>query len=238
MIRRNASRGAAGHGSCASTPAPPENHTRCSSVCWFLFECLRKARPVCPEPPVCKLNVPPASQPAPSEGPEESGRVWLTALSAAVKVRSRSRRDRVLPIDIPLFANSAVQPDSNGAYLVMKILEFAFIIYPATNLAQSRGFYEGILGLTPASVTDGDEFYIEYEIGPHTLGIGNEPFQKPSGDGPHVVLEVGDFDGAIEHLRRHSVPFAVEPFVAAPGCRAAVVLNPDGNKLGIHKRKV
>ena len=29
----------------------------------------------------------------------------------------------------------------------MKILEFAFIVYPSTNLARSRAFYETFLGL-------------------------------------------------------------------------------------------
>lgn len=118
----------------------------------------------------------------------------------------------------------------------MKIIEFAFIAYPATDLARSRAFYEDVLGLTAASsASNGDEFWVEYEMGPHTLGIGNEPFLKPSGDGPHLVLEVDDFDKTIEHLRRHKVPFALEPF-DMPACRAAIVLDPDGNKLGIHKR--
>ncbi|HMP82792.1 MAG TPA: VOC family protein [Verrucomicrobiota bacterium] len=118
----------------------------------------------------------------------------------------------------------------------MKILEFAFVAYPSTNLERSRAFYEGILNLTPGMLmNEGGQFWIEYEIGPHTLGLGNEPFLKPSGDGPHVVLEVDDFDKTIEHLRRHRVTFAVEPF-DMPKCRAAVVVDPDGNKLGIHKR--
>jgi hypothetical protein len=42
--------------------------------------------------------------------------------------------------------------------------------------------------------------------------IGNEPFLKPSGNGPQLVLEVGDFDKTIEHLRRHNAQFALEPF--------------------------
>jgi catechol 2,3-dioxygenase-like lactoylglutathione lyase family enzyme len=118
----------------------------------------------------------------------------------------------------------------------MKILEFAFVVYPATHLERSRAFYEGVLGLTPATcVQDGDQFWIEYEVGPHTLGLGNEPFLKPSGDGPHLVLEVDDFDQTIAHLREHRVPFAVEPF-DLPRCRAAIVTDPDGNKLGLHKR--
>ena len=120
----------------------------------------------------------------------------------------------------------------------IKISEFAFIVYPATNLARSRAFYEGVLGLKCAtSISEGDQFWMEFEVGPHTLGIGNEPFLKPSGDGPHLVLEVEDFDKTIEHLRRHQVPFALEPAVMPPGCRAAIITDPDGNKLGIHKRK-
>ena len=119
----------------------------------------------------------------------------------------------------------------------MRIIEFAFIVYPATDLSRSRAFYEGVLGLTSAmSVINGGEFWVEYQIGPHTLGIGNETFLKPSGDGPHLVLEVDDFEKTVEHLRRHKVQFALEPF-DMPGCRAAIVLDPDGNKLGIHKRK-
>jgi catechol 2,3-dioxygenase-like lactoylglutathione lyase family enzyme len=77
---------------------------------------------------------------------------------------------------------------------------------------------------------------VEYEIGPHTLAIGNRPFTKPSGDGPHLVLEMDDFERTVEHLRHHNVQFALDPF-DAPGCRGAIVLDPDGNKLGIHKRK-
>jgi catechol 2,3-dioxygenase-like lactoylglutathione lyase family enzyme len=56
----------------------------------------------------------------------------------------------------------------------MKIVEFAFVIYPATNRARSRAFYEGVLGLVPATTfEEGDQFYMEYEIGPHTLGVGS-----------------------------------------------------------------
>lgn len=119
----------------------------------------------------------------------------------------------------------------------MKVLEFAFIVYPATDLARSRAFYEHVLGLQPGLMLDTpDEFWVEYEVGPHTLAIGNEPFLKPSGDGAQLVLEVDDFDATLAHLRRHNVSFALEPF-DLPGCRAAIILDPDGNKLGIHKRK-
>lgn len=119
----------------------------------------------------------------------------------------------------------------------MKVIEFAFIVYPATDLARSRAFYEHILGLKPGLMLDvPDGFWVEYEVGPHTLAVGKEPFLKPSGEGAQLVLEVDDFDQAITHLRRHKVQFAHEPF-DLPACRAAIILDPDGNKLGIHKRK-
>lgn len=120
----------------------------------------------------------------------------------------------------------------------MRIVEFAFVVYPATDFARSRAFYEGVLGLTSTTSMEFDDgFWLEYEIGPHTLAVGKEPFLKPSGEGPHVVLEVEDFEQTIEHLKQHKVPFAIEPFVAPPGCSAAIIMDPDGNKLGIHKRK-
>lgn len=118
----------------------------------------------------------------------------------------------------------------------MKVSEFAFVIYPATDAARARTFYEGIIGLRcTVAHQDGAQFWLEFEVGPHTLGVGNEPFLKASGDGPHLVLEVEDFDATIAHLRRHGVPFAVEPF-ESPLCRAAIVTDPDGNKLGLHRR--
>lgn len=94
----------------------------------------------------------------------------------------------------------------------MRVVEFAFIVYPATDRQRSRAFYENVLQLTPAMSLDlPDGFWIEYEIGPHTLAIGKEPFLKPSGDGPHLAR--------------------------SGGLKAAIVLDPDGNKIGIHKRK-
>ena len=59
---------------------------------------------------------------------------------------------------------------------------------PTTDSAKARAFYEGVLGLTPAtSINIPDGFRLEYEIGPHTLAIGKEPFLKPSGDGRNLA---------------------------------------------------
>ncbi len=118
----------------------------------------------------------------------------------------------------------------------MKIVECAFVAYTVTDRARARAFYEGVLGLTPSHVQiEEDPFWIEYEIGGTTLGIGNEPFLRPCGDGPQLVVEVAEFDEAVHHLKAHGVPFALEPF-DMPRCRAAIVFDPDGNKLGVHWR--
>lgn len=121
---------------------------------------------------------------------------------------------------------------------MFKVVEFAFVGYPVTNMARARGFYEGVLNLTPASVFDHeDKQWIEYEIGPYVLAISNmaADMWKPSADGPSVALEVENFDTAIEHLRNHGVRFVLEPF-DSPVCRTAIISDPDGNSIAIHKR--
>ena len=116
----------------------------------------------------------------------------------------------------------------------MKIKEFAFIGYPVTDIARARSFYEGILGLT-CTTERKESSSFEYEVGPHALLIGSSPMWKASSDGPCLALEVEDFDAAIAHLKHHNVAFVGEPF-QSPICRGAFILDPDGNKIGIHKR--
>ena len=57
---------------------------------------------------------------------------------------------------------------------------------------------------------------------------------KPSDHGIGVALEMEDFDAAIAELRSAEVKFFWEPF-ESPVCHIAVVQDPDGNKIGIHK---
>lgn len=119
----------------------------------------------------------------------------------------------------------------------MKILEFAFIGYPVTDLKRAVAFYEGVLGLK-RTTTWGDETtgWCEYEVGPHTLAITNmNPDWQPSPHGAAVALEVEDFVETVAHLKQHGVPFDVEP-CESPACRLAIISDPDGNKIAIHKR--
>jgi predicted enzyme related to lactoylglutathione lyase len=113
--------------------------------------------------------------------------------------------------------------------------EIAFTAYAVTDLARSRKFYEEVLGLKPTSVKEGVP-WVEYNIGPGTLGIGVSSQWKPSHDGASVALEVTDFDEAIAHIKAHGVTFEMGP-LDLPSCQMAVLRDPDGGKICIHKRK-
>jgi predicted enzyme related to lactoylglutathione lyase len=117
----------------------------------------------------------------------------------------------------------------------MKAKKIAFTGIPVTDIKRARAFYEGVLGLKAGEFGEG--VWIEYEIGPDTLAIGSVGDQwKPSEDGTSVAIEVEDFDAAIKSLKQAKAPFAAEG-IESPVCRMAVVQDPDGNKIIIHKLK-
>jgi predicted enzyme related to lactoylglutathione lyase len=119
---------------------------------------------------------------------------------------------------------------------MMKVIEIAFSCYAVTDMARARSFYEGVLGLKPTTVTDTEHGrWTEYEWGPYALALGSAPGFQPNPDGCTVGLEVEDFDEAIAHLKQKDVQFRLEPF-ATPVCRMAMVFDPDGNSITIHKR--
>ena len=118
----------------------------------------------------------------------------------------------------------------------MKIKNIAFVGIPVTDMKRAREFYEDVLGLKIADQMMGGQ-WIEYVVGDNTLAIANVGEQwTPSDEGTAAAFEVENFDKAIKHLKDRQVPFAAEPF-ETPCCHMAVVQDPDGNKLIIHKLK-
>jgi predicted enzyme related to lactoylglutathione lyase len=118
----------------------------------------------------------------------------------------------------------------------MKIKNIAFVGIPVTDLSRARKFYEQVLGLAVSEqMMDGK--WIEYTVGDNTLAIANVGEEwNPSDQGTSAALEVENFDEAITQLRNESARFVAEPF-ETPCCHMAVVQDPDGNKLIIHKLK-
>ena len=120
----------------------------------------------------------------------------------------------------------------------MKFTEIAFTCYPVTDLAESRAFYEDILGLVPTmEATHGEDGgWIEYGLGSAVLAIGKAPGMNPSADGPSCGLECEDFEETISALKAAGVTFSMD-VLETPVCHMAGVLDPAGNMLIIHKRK-
>jgi len=118
------------------------------------------------------------------------------------------------------------------------ITEIAFSGYPVTDLARSRKFYEGVLGLkiSPAFPVTEESSWIEYDLGGATFGLGAYPMWKPSPDGGMVAFEVDDFDQSVADLKKAGVAFTMEP-METPVCHLAILRDPDNNAVMIHKRK-
>jgi len=118
----------------------------------------------------------------------------------------------------------------------MKIQAIGFVAIPVTDMKRARLFYEEVIGLrTSDEMMDGK--WIEYAVGEDTLAIANvSDTWTPSDQGTGAALEVENFDDAIKRLKDRQVRFATEPF-ETPCCHMAVVQDPDGNKLMIHKLK-
>jgi predicted enzyme related to lactoylglutathione lyase len=118
----------------------------------------------------------------------------------------------------------------------MKIKAIGFVAIPVTDITRARSFYEEVLGLRVSEEMMGGK-WIEYSVDDDTLAIANVgDMWTPSDQGTSAAFEVEDFDQAIQRLKSRQVPFVAEPF-DTPCCHMAVVQDPDGNKLIIHKLK-
>ncbi len=112
------------------------------------------------------------------------------------------------------------------------ITDLAFVVYPVTDIARSRAFYEQTLGLKLGE-TFGDS-WIEYELGSAAFAITN----AFASDAPasSVAFEVDDLDTQLSSLKSAGVPIQgdINDF---PSCRMVLITDPDGNTLCIHQKK-
>ncbi len=118
----------------------------------------------------------------------------------------------------------------------MKIKALAFVGIPVTDMKRARSFYEDVLGLEVSEEMMSGK-WVEYGLGNNTLAIASVgPEWKPSEQGTGAALEVEDFEQAIKWLKDRHVPFSTEPD-ETPCCHMAIIQDPDGNKLIVHKLK-
>jgi predicted enzyme related to lactoylglutathione lyase len=116
----------------------------------------------------------------------------------------------------------------------MKINKIAFVGIPVTDMKRARAFYEDVLGLQPDPEMTG-QHWTEYSIGDGTLAIACVGEQwKPSNEGTSAALEVENLEEAIARFQERKIAYDK---VDSPVCRMAIIEDPDGNKLIIHKLK-
>jgi predicted enzyme related to lactoylglutathione lyase len=116
------------------------------------------------------------------------------------------------------------------------IEEIAFTGSSVTDMKRARAFYEDVLGLELSTEIAGGK-WIEYEVGSGTFAITNiDPTWTPSNQGTAVAFEVDDIDVTIAGLKKSGVKFFLEKS-ETPVCWMAIIFDPDGNKVVIHKRK-
>jgi predicted enzyme related to lactoylglutathione lyase len=115
------------------------------------------------------------------------------------------------------------------------ITSIAFTVYPVSDMARSRAFYEQALGLKPGALAS--DRWMEYELGDGTFALTTvEMGHQPGSKGAVVAFEVDDLDASVEALKAKGVPFVMD-ILDTPVCRMAVIEDPDGNHVTIHKRK-
>jgi catechol 2,3-dioxygenase-like lactoylglutathione lyase family enzyme len=130
----------------------------------------------------------------------------------------------------------AASPSDTKPSTAIRYREVAFVAYPSTNIARSRLFYEGVLGLRPNAEVKPDAKWVEYNVGPGCIALGQSDNWPPSKDGPSAALEVEDFDGAVATLRQHKIEFLIGP-LDLPSCQMVAFRDPDGNRISLHRRK-
>jgi predicted enzyme related to lactoylglutathione lyase len=113
----------------------------------------------------------------------------------------------------------------------------AFTMYPVTDMPRARAFYEEVLGLGP-SRSGATSPWVEFDLaGGGCLAITtvtpNEPIASAGGT---IAFEVDNLPAMVADLKAKGVAFAAEG-IESPVCRMAIIKDPDGNAIILHKLK-
>jgi predicted enzyme related to lactoylglutathione lyase len=114
------------------------------------------------------------------------------------------------------------------------IKNVAFFAYSVRDVPAGIAFYRDVIGLKPSEMVS--EHWAEFDVGGMTFGIGNgEPLGMPPGKSFGAVFEVDDINAERERLLKAGVK--ASEVHEGPVCFSVFLEDPEGNKLGIHKRK-
>ena len=116
------------------------------------------------------------------------------------------------------------------------IKHIAFTMYPVTDIARARKFYEDTLGLCLTRREAGEFEWVEYDLEGGTFALTD---LKQGGalsveTGGSIAFEVQNVDQLVEQLRAKGVRVKLEP-LSTPVCRLAVILDSEGNAVTLHQ---
>ena len=118
----------------------------------------------------------------------------------------------------------------------MDVRAVDFILLSVSDMERSKAFYTETLGLKAAA--EWPPYWYEFEAGTTTLAIARPPKeapQPPYNGGTSVALAVPDVAAALEELRAKGVTIIQEK-EESPVCHMALIADPDGNLLWLHRR--
>ncbi len=115
------------------------------------------------------------------------------------------------------------------------IKKIAFTMYPVTDIARARRFYEETLQLKMGS--NFEDRWVEYDLPEGgclaitTMAEGVMPSAQAGGS---VAFEVSDLDKFVKNLKQKNVRFKMDIF-ETPVCKMAVALDSEGNAITLHQ---
>ena len=115
------------------------------------------------------------------------------------------------------------------------IKKVAFTMYPVTDMARARRFYEEVLQMKTGS--NYEERWVEYDLaggGCLALTTMAEGVAPSANAGGSIAFEVSDIEKMVNDLKQKNVRFKLDLF-ETPVCKMAVAIDSEGNAFTLHQ---
>ncbi len=116
----------------------------------------------------------------------------------------------------------------------MAVKHIAFTVYPVKDMARARRFYEKDLGLK-LTLAAAQGRWVEYHLKNGAFALTTMIEDAKPAAGSALAFEVDDVDKLFKRLRAKKVAVKMAPF-STPVCRNAIIKDPEGNVLILHKK--
>lgn len=115
-----------------------------------------------------------------------------------------------------------------------EVTAIAFTMYPVTDVERAFAFYHDKLGLRQQGMHEA--WWVEFEVGGATFGVGNVPDNGVPGSAQSLILEVDEMASFRAALTERGVESS-EPHMTAYDCSISMVHDPDGNAVWLHHKQ-